>query len=246
MDYATAQSSASYLSDQRFFTRLAQVLAGLIVFGFLQWALRGFVDPLQTPIWIHAHGIAMLGWLGTIVAQNSLAESGNLTLHRRLGWTSLGLVLAIVLLGTYAGRMALAMHRVPPFFTDGYFLALTHVEVIVFALTVASAIYMRTQTQWHRRLMIAATVLLMEPALGRLLPMPLLGQIIGGWTITAVQVGVLGIMARHDAKALGHVHPATLVGMGLMVAVHGVIQVLAGIPTVAAYAEAIARSFGGA
>lgn len=246
MDFASAHSNVSYLSDQRFFTRLAQVLAGLIVFGFLQWALRGFVDPLRTPIWIHAHGIAMLGWLGTIVAQNSLAGSGNLALHRKLGWASLALVLAIVFLGTYAGRMALAMHRVPPFFTDAYFLALTHVEVTVFGLAVLAAIGLRRQTQWHRRLMIAATVLLMEPALGRLLPMPLLGQIVGGWTVTAIQVGVLAIMARHDAKVLGSVHPATLAGMGLMIAVHGVIQMLAGMPLVSAYAEAIARSSGGA
>lgn len=243
---ATLQASDSYLSDQRFFTRLAQVLAGLIVFGFLQWALRGFVNPVRTPLYIHAHGIAMLGWLGTIVTQNRLAGSGNLTLHRRLGWASLALVLAIVGLGTFAGRMALATHRVPPFFTSSFFLALTHVEVIVFALVVATAIAMRRQTQWHRRLMIAATVVLMEPALGRLLPMPLLGQIGGGWIEAALQVGFLGIMARHDAKVLGRVHPATLVGMGLVIAVHALVQVLAGLPIVAAYAEAIARSSGGA
>lgn len=246
MELAATRSFDSYLADQRFFTRLSQVLAGLIVFGFLQWALRGFVDPMRTPIWIHAHGVAMLGWLGTIVMQNSLAGSGNIALHRKLGWTSLGLVLLIVGLGTYAGRMALAMHRVPPFFTDAYFLALTHVEVTVFGLTVLAAIWLRGQTQWHRRLMIAATVLLMEPALGRLLPMPLLGQIVGGWTVTAVQVGFLAIMARHDARVLGRIHPATLIGMGLMVAVHGMIQILAGMPTISAYAEAIARSGGGA
>ncbi len=246
MDFAALHSNDSYLSDQRFFTRLAQVLAGLIVFGFLQWALRGFVNPVRTPLYIHAHGVAMLGWLGTIAAQNSLAGSGNLALHRRLGWASLALVLAIVALGTFAGRMALATHRVPPFFTDSYFLALTHVEVAVFALTVMSAIALRRQTQWHRRLMIAATVVLMEPALGRLLPMPLLGQIAGGWIEAALQVGFLGIMARHDLKVLGRVHPATLVGMGLVVAVHALIQVLAGMPIMASYVESIARSSGGA
>lgn len=246
MDFATLQSNDSYLSDQRFFTRLAQVLASLIVFGFLQWALRGFVNPVQTPIYIHAHGVAMLGWLGAIVTQNSLAGSGNLALHRQLGWASLALVLAIVGLGTFAGRMALAAHRVPPFFTDAYFLALTHVEVAVFALTVATAIAMRRQTQWHRRLMIIATVILMEPALGRMLPMPLLGQIGGGWLEASFQIGFLGIMARHDNKALGRVHPATLIGMALVIAVHALIQSLAGMPMVAAYAEAIARSAGGA
>ncbi|WP_421836509.1 adenylate cyclase [Novosphingobium sp.] len=246
MDFAAVQSNDSYLTDQRFFTRLAQVLAGLIVFGFLQWALRGFVNPVRTPLYIHTHGLAMLGWLGTIVTQNRLAGSGNLALHRRLGWASLALVLAIVGLGSFAGRMALAAHRVPPFFTDSYFLALTHVEVAVFALTVGVAIAMRRQTQWHRRLMIAATVILMEPALGRLLPMPLLGQVGGGWLEAALQVGFLGIMARHDGKMLGRVHPATLLGMGLVVAVHALIQLLAGMPMVAAYAEAIARSAGGA
>ncbi len=246
MDLATLQARDSYLSDQLFFTRLAQVLAGLIVFGFLQWALRGFVDPVRTPLYIHAHSVAMLGWLGTIVTQNHLAGSRNLALHRRLGWASLALVLAIAGLGTLAGRMALATHRVPPFFTDSYFLALTHVEVIVFALMVASAIALRRQTQWHRRLMIAATVVLMEPALGRLLPMPLLGQVGGGWIEAALQVGFLGIMARHDARVLGRIHPATLVGMGLVVAVHALIQVLSAMPIVAAYAVAIARSSGGA
>lgn len=246
MDFAAAQPRASYLSDQRFFTRLAQVLAGLIVIGFLQWALRGFVDPLQTPLYIHAHGIAMLGWLGVMVTQNSLAGNGNLVLHRRLGWASLALVLAIVGLGSFAGRMALATHRVPPFFTNPYFLALTHVEVAAFALAIAAAIVMRRETQWHRRLMIAATVILMEPALGRMLPMPLLGQVAGGWLEAAIQVGFLGVMARHDGKVLGRVHPATFAGMGLVIAVHALIQLLAGMPMVAAYAEAIARSSGGA
>lgn len=242
MDMGTARPGASYLSDQLFFTRLAAALALLIVFGFAQWALRGFVDPLQTPIWIHLHGLAMLGWLGTIVLQNSLAQSGRLDLHRRIGWASLGLVVAIVILGMFTGRMALAMHRVPPFFTDGYFLALTHGEVVIFAATVAFAISMRKDTQWHRRIMLAATVILMEPALGRLLPMPLLGQIVGGWLEAALQIGFLGILARHDSRVLGRVHPATIAGMGLVIAVHGAIQILAGLPAVTAYAETIARS----
>ncbi len=111
MDFAAAQSDRSYRSDQQFFTRQAHVLAGLIVFGFLQWALRGFISPLQTPFWIHAHSVAMLGGLGIVVAQNDLVSSGNLALQGRLGWASLALVLAIVSLGTFAGRMALAMRQ---------------------------------------------------------------------------------------------------------------------------------------
>ncbi|MEI6640633.1 MAG: adenylate cyclase [Novosphingobium sp.] len=238
------QTSAAYQADQRFFTRLALALAALIVFGFAQWALRGFVDPLKTPIWIHLHGIAMLGWLALIVTQNSLAERGNMALHRQLGWLGLVLVAAIVGLGMFSGRMALALHRVPPFFTDSYFLALTHVEVVAFASLVGTAIALRRNTQWHRRLMFGATVILMEPALGRLLPMPLLGQTVGGWIEAGLQVGFLAILARHDRKVAGSVHPATLLAMAAVVGVHAVIQLLAGSPAIAAIAQAIAQGHG--
>ncbi len=246
MDFTASHPGVSYLDDQRFFTRLAIALAALIVAGFFQWALRGFVDPLKTPFWVHLHGIAMLGWLATLVLQNRLADSGNLSLHRRLGWASLALVCAIVGLGIFAGRMALTMRRVPPFFTDAYFLALTHVEVIVFALLVIVAVIMRQHTQWHRRLIIGATVIFMEPALGRLLPMPLLGQTSGGWLEAALQVGFLGILARHDATVLGRVHPGTMIAIVAVAGSHGLIQLLAATPAVAVFAQAIAHGSGAA
>lgn len=246
MGLAASDPGATYRSDQRFFTRMAQALAALIVFGFLQWALRGFVAPLATPIWIHLHGLAMLGWLGTLVAQSSLAERGNLSLHRKLGWASLGLVIAIAGLGIFTGQMALAMHRVPPFFTDAYFLALTHVEVIAFAAVVAAAIMMRHKTQWHRRLMLGATVILMEPALGRLLPMPLLGQTIASSLEAALQIGLLAVVARHDHKVSGRVHPATWACMIIVLGVHLMIHVLSAMPAFAMIAEAIARRSGAA
>lgn len=242
MNSTAGRPSSSYRGDQRFFTRLALALAAFIVFGFAQWALRGFVAPLNTPIWVHAHGIVMLSWLALIITQSTLAENGNLALHRRLGWSSLLLVPALMVLGVISGRMALALRRVPPFFTDAYFLSLTHVEVVAFGSMVAIAIAMRRQTQWHRRLMLGATVILMEPALGRLLPMPLLGQSSGAWLEAALQVSFLGIMARHDSKVLGRVHPATLVAMGAVIGVHALIQVLAGTAAIAAIAQAIAVS----
>ncbi len=242
MNMAAGRPSASYLADQRFFTRLALALAAFIVFGFAQWALRGFVAPLKTPIWVHMHGLVMLSWLALLITQNTLAGNGNLALHRRLGWSSLLLVPALMVLGIVSGQMALALHRVPPFFTDAYFLSLTHVEVVAFGSMVAVAIAMRRQTQWHRRLMLGATVILMEPALGRLLPMPLLGQSAGAWLEAALQVSFLGMMAHHDYKVMGRVHPASLAAIGVVIGVHALIQVLASTPAIAAIAQAIAVS----
>lgn len=237
---APARSTYSYTTDQAFFLRTAIALSGLIVFGFAQWALRGFVVPSQVPIWIHLHGLAMLGWLAMLVTQNALAGSGNLALHRRLGWASVALVGLIVALGMFSGRMAIAMHHVPPFFSDAWFLALTHVEVTMFAALFVMAVAMRRQTQWHRRLMLGATVIIMEPALGRLVPVPLLGWQMADVVECALQFAVLAVLAGHDRRVMGRIHPATLACMAALVGTHALIHALAASPAVATIAQAIA------
>lgn len=238
---ATVASSRSpYTADQGFFIRMSLGIAGLIVFGFLQWAARGFVVPATVPIWVHIHALAMVAWLALFVTQNMLAGRGNLPLHRTLGWASLALVIFVVLIGSFTGIKATELHRVPPFFTNAYFLALTQIEVVLFAAMFAAAITMRRQTQWHRRLMLGATVLLMEPGFGRLLPMPLLGPVAGPWVETAFQLAVLAIVMIHDRRTLGRIHPATLCSAGVIFAAHVVIVALSLTPSFIVFAESIA------
>ncbi|MGC8107726.1 hypothetical protein, partial [Salmonella enterica] len=76
---------------------------------------------------------------------------------------------------------------VPPFFTPAYFLALNACFFLGFPLTVLLAVLRRRETAWHARLMLAANILLLDPALGRLLPMPLLGSN-GEWLSMALEM----------------------------------------------------------
>ena len=118
--------------------------------------------------------------------------------------------------------MAVQLQRFPPFFGSSYFLALTFTEMLVFAIMVVWAIMLRRQTQWHRRIMIGATIIALEPAFGRLLPMPLLGDW-GEWLILVFQLVFVAVLARHDRKIIGHIHPATLASGAIVTAVHAVI-----------------------
>jgi hypothetical protein len=85
------------------------------------------------------------------------------------------------------GLSALAGERQPPFFSRSYFLALTMVERVVFAAVAAWGVSLRRRTEWHRRAMLGALVVILEPALGRVLPMPLMNGW-GEWTIVALQI----------------------------------------------------------
>jgi FtsH-binding integral membrane protein len=210
-------------------------LAVFIIFGFAQFALRGFVDPVAAPRWVHLHGVAMLAWLALLVVQPTLEARGNLGLHRRLGWVGAALATLIAVLGVYTGLASLVLNRFPPFFTPPYFLALTFVEAVTFGLVVMAAIRKRADTEWHRRLMIGATIVILEPALGRLLPMPLMV----GWSdipVGLIQLAVVAIIALHDRRTFGRVHPATKAVALLVIAVRVAIYLLSLAPPVAALA----------
>ena len=228
-----------FMADQGFFVRYAIVLAVFIIVGFVQFAMRGYSDFRAAPPLVHLHGGLMVAWLGIFITQNILVHRGELGLHRKLGWTSAGLVLLVAATGIAVGYNAVATHRLPPFFSDPFFLALTAVGSISFAAMVLWAITLRRQVQWHRRIMLGAMFILLEPALGRLLPMPLLGAW-GEWMILAVQLVFVAVLANHDRKVLGEVHNATKAIGGILIAQHVIIETLAVLPPVIAFAEAVA------
>lgn len=228
-----------FMADQAFFARYAIALALFILFSFAQFSLRGFVDIRKMPLVIHAHAAVMVTWLAVFVTQNLLVNRGELGIHRTLGWISAGLVAAVAVLGCSAGYEAARLHIVPPFFTPAYFIALTSVGATSFALVVAWAVSLRRRTEWHRRIMFASMFLLLEPALGRLLPMPLLGDY-GEWIALLAQLGFVAILARHDRKVLGEVHPATWAAAAILVVVHSLVSLVAMLPPVVAFANGVA------
>ncbi len=228
-----------FREEQRFFSRFALTLAGVIVFGFAQWGARGMVNVGATPLWVHLHGGLMVSWLGLFAAQGLLAQGGSRELHRKLGWASLGMLAAIVLTGLYTGLRAVELHRVPPFFTDAYFLALTSVSPLMFAALVVWGIAKRRQSDWHRRLMLGSGILLLEPALGRLLPMPLLGPW-GPYMEMSLQLCFVLLIARHDMVRRGTVHPATLAVGFAVIATLFTVTLLSIWPPYMAFASSVA------
>ncbi len=231
-----AQASARGLS---FWQKMALGIAVFIVFAFGQFAARGFVDYGAAPVWLHVHGAVMVSWLALLVAQPTLIASGNAALHRKLGWLGVALAALVVGMGSFTAISTIAIGREPPFLTPPLFLALTHVGLVIFAGVVTGAIALRRDQAWHQRLMIGSAILLMEPALGRVVPMPLIVP----WSETVVlffQLCVAWLIARHDRRELGAVHPATRVVIAAVVAHHLAFEALGRTALFAQWAQQIA------
>lgn len=232
----TADARVSRLS---FWAKMMIGVSLFIVFGFAQFGLRGFVPYAQVPVIFHVHGLAMLTWLALATTQSLLGNGAGLELHRRLGWASAVMLPTIVMLASLTCFAGLRTGMFPPFFTPGYFLALVHVSVLIFAALVGVAVARRGEADWHKRLMIGSTIVIMEPALGRVLPMPFIMPW-GEWLSMAIQLGMVVLIVRHDRRTMGRVHSATVTVALAVVLAHVLVELLAITPPWIAFAAQFA------
>jgi hypothetical protein len=73
------------------------------------------------------------------------------------------------MVGLVAAATVEEMRRVPPFPPPPVALALNTFDTVVFAILVMSAIYLRKRSEWHKRLLLSATLVLLGAPILRLL-----------------------------------------------------------------------------
>ena len=127
-----------------------------VVLGF--WPSYFMALP-STRLSLHAHGLFMLLWMGTLIAQATLFRTGQMDWHRRVGRASYAVAPLLVVFGFVvihdflvregSGAAALQTLTLPLF------------AILQFALTYGLAIAYRRQTQLHARYMIATGLVLM-------------------------------------------------------------------------------------
>lgn len=211
------------VSERRFFLIMAVAIAATVVFGFTLNAARMHWTFLEQPTQVHLHAAIFSAWVLLYVVQNWLIVRGSITRHRGLGMLGAALAAMMVVVGIVTTVMAIEQHRVPGFFPPGIFLVLDVLGVLGFGILTAWAIVVRKQAAWHKRLMLCGTILVMSPALGRILPMPLLGKFAPLAVFASMAVYVIAGMF-FDLRTRGRVHPAYWWGGGVLV----VTQILTG------------------
>lgn len=217
-------SLAASPGDERFFLRSAIIMAAIIVIGFsMQWAMgrSTFASPLR----VHIHAILFMGWVAIYLAQNVLVASGRVDLHRRLGWIAAVWMIPMVVSGLLITTIMVRNGNAPFFFQPLHFLIFDPLTVSGFAGMTVAAIMLRRRTEWHRRLHFCGMALLLAPAFGRLLPLPLLQP--WAWEATfAVTLLFPLVGGWADLRRSGRVHRAWWWGAGTMAAVFGLTQAI--------------------
>ena len=212
--------------EVRFFFSMACLMAAIIVAGFTFNVIMGR-SSFGAPWLVHFHAWVMMGWVALYLAQNTLIFADNVALHRRLGWVSVVWLPMVLIMGVLITLYSLKERGGPPFFDQNQFLFSNPLQLFGAVMLAASAVMVRRNTAWHRRLMFCAFAMLIGPGIGRLLPSPLL--IPYAWYVEAVLPPIvfaaIGMLA--DRRRYGRAHPAWLVGIATVIALQIVADLIA-------------------
>ena len=221
-----------------FYLGLSLLMAAVIVGGFSTTVPGDFTGTPALPLLLHVHGAVFTTWVLLFVAQPAFIARGSVALHRRVGGFGAVLALAMVVMGLAATFYAVHYHFVPSFFPPAIFLVMNGLGILVFGGLVAAGIVNRRRAEWHKRLMMCATISILGPGLGRLLPMDSFGA-----AAPLVMFGVILLFALAgpvaDLLVRRRIHPAYYWGVATIVVSELAIPPLAFSPVGAALLQLV-------
>lgn len=162
---------------------------------------------------IHLHAMVFTGWLLLLLVQVSLVAAGNTKFHRKLGIAGGVYGILILVLGVSAafvlplGNIAAGLWTMEE---AASFLILPLGDMLIFSGLFGAALYYRKKSEIHKRLILAASVMLVFPAAARIFGEADIPALMLLWLAPMVAGMILdGILHRK-------VHPAYLAGFAVL------------------------------
>lgn len=204
-------------ADNSFFSGMAFVILAIVFVGFARsYFLAGiFRAPLPSFL-IHLHGAVFSSWILLFIAQTSLVTAGRTGWHRRLGVLGFCLACAMIVVGLLASMQVLAR---PPALGESprgprAFFAVPISDLLVFGTLVYFGLRERSNPAAHKRLMLIATIALLDAAFIR---WPVHQE---WWTLRLAQTccyPLLLLVMCYDGWSMRKVHRATMLASLLLV-----------------------------
>jgi hypothetical protein len=200
----------------RFHVIAIVAIAALVVIGFARtFYLRFWFDVPPLTRLLHLHGALFTSWLLLYFTQARLIATHRVALHRRLGIGGAVLGYCMFFVGIAAAVESAALGRTPTGASPLVFMSIPVGTIVAFAALLSVALLMRRYADWHKRLMLLATIALVIPAAARLStwlgapPNPLIGIV--------ATILLVAWCCLEDFRRLGRVHAAYKIAGTLLI-----------------------------
>jgi len=170
--FATKAATASF---DRFYAGMAWLLVLVAIAGFAPRSIAIVSGKMAVPpLVVHLHAAVMASWVSLLAVQATLSLAGRMDLHRKFGLASLvvgPLVLIALLAVTIVRQNDLAGTPAAPIVNNILFVQIR--AILLFPTFFIWALRTRrTDPETHKRMMLLATLMLLDAALARMTWLP--------------------------------------------------------------------------
>lgn len=217
---ASDTASASTAPRSTFYVGSAAVLLLIVLVGFAPtFYLRAAFSAPELSWRVFIHGLIFTAWFLVFALQAALVAGRRTGLHRVLGWAGAAIGLAVIIPGGMASP-----YRVAEIAAQGRLEAVMPIvrimvwsntaSIVAFAILLAAAIVLRRRQDAHKRLMLLASISIIQPALARIFRWPVFGApgMEGVWLAVAASFVLVGVVVVYDLLSRRSIHPATVAG----------------------------------
>src|ERR1700724_3222844 len=157
------------LLQNYFYFSMSLLIAAVVAYGFSHTINENLIHPAAPrPFILYLHAAIFTGWLLFFILQSALVRTGNVRVHRKMGWFGAGLGAAIPIVGVATAVAMTRFNMLHKRFPDGdAFLIVPLWDLTAFIVPFAVAVYWRKTQEFHRRLMLVATCALTAAGFGR-------------------------------------------------------------------------------
>lgn len=200
--------------EHKFFLGISLLILATIWYGFARsYFLAGVLRaPLPNSL-VHIHGAVMSSWIFLLVIQSSLVAAKRVDWHRRLGVAGFLLACLVVVVGSVTVTDAVFRKSVPPGDPLTFYYAGLS-QLLGFAVFVYLAFRSRSNPVAHKRLIMLATLLLIDAGIAR---WPIRWISRNELMMSAVVYSFLLLIATFDWLSRDKVHPVTIWGGGCVI-----------------------------
>lgn len=173
-------------NDRLFYTGMSLASIATVFIGFAPtYYLKGYFQAASLSPLVHVHGLVFTAWILLFLAQTALVAGHRIDVHRRLGVAGAGLAVSLVAVG-----LTTAVASARRGFAAGNagvltFLAIPFGDMLVFLVLATAGIRYRHRPETHKRLILLATVSILDAALAR-------------WPLALMRVGPVAFFAATD------------------------------------------------
>jgi len=189
---------SSRRSEHIFYVGMSLVAIAVMFAGFARtYFLRPYFHPEHLSLTLRIHGAAFTAWLVLLLVQTTLVLTRRTDIHRALGWV--GAALAAFMIGIALDAAVIAVHQaVVCCNADAAraFFAIPVFDMMAFGTLVGCAIAWRRASGTHKRLMLLATLTILDAATSRW-PLPFIQTTKWG-SYVAIDAIILALVA-YDA-----------------------------------------------